>query len=190
MKKITMQENKSALECKSFEEEREDLESRGPLAKGYKSVLNRPESNQNRTSFLSVRLTGEELDKLGFIARGRGVGPSTYARMALLSIIEQSDRAEQPENSDQLCEKMVTVMPQSLKDQLTDFSNNVKLPDINNPGFLILDPKQMAEFWTISIRVMQYLFSKLTGTSALPGTKEDAGNSPTSSDKSAIKNRA
>lgn len=191
MKKITMRENKSVPEFDSFEEEREDLESRGPLAKGYKSVLSRPESEQNRTSFLSVRLTGEELDKLGAIARERGVGPSTFARMVLTAIIEQHDRPKQPANWDQAYEKMVEVMPQSLKDQITEFSKNVKLPDIDNPDFFILDPKQMVDLYSISVRFVQFMFSNLMGSRTITAEMiERKENHKIVSDQNIIKTEA
>jgi hypothetical protein len=146
MKKITEQKDRSIPEFKSLEEEREYWESRGPLAEGHKGVLNRPEPNKKRTSFLSVRLTGEELDRLYEIAKERGVGPSTFTRMVLISLIEQHDKPTKTITFEQACEAMVNSMPESLKDKFANLYKDVSLSDKDNPPFLLIDSKQMTEF--------------------------------------------
>ncbi len=77
-------------EFKTLEDERGYWEARGPLAEGHKGTLNKPGPKQKRSSFLAVRLTGEELSRLRDIAAKRGMGPSTYARILLSSAIEQN----------------------------------------------------------------------------------------------------
>ncbi|MFH0913953.1 MAG: hypothetical protein V1849_01520 [Chloroflexota bacterium] len=72
----------------SREEEREYWEARGPLAEGHKGRLNKPKPGQLRSSFLTVRLTGEELTRLRDAAAAVRMGPSTYARLILLSASE------------------------------------------------------------------------------------------------------
>jgi hypothetical protein len=81
-------------EFKSPEEEREYWESRGPLAEGHKGTIHKPGTRQKRSSFLAVRLTGEELTKLRDIASRQGIGTSTYARMMLTSAIERQNQGE------------------------------------------------------------------------------------------------
>ncbi|MBA7660932.1 hypothetical protein ES703_68938 [subsurface metagenome] len=78
-------------EFKSLEEEREYWEAHGPLAKGHKGRIHRPKPNQKRSSFLSIRLTGEELTRLRDMAAKLGTGPSTYARQVLKLAIEQEN---------------------------------------------------------------------------------------------------
>jgi hypothetical protein len=75
-------------EFKTLEEEKEYWEARGPLADGHNGTLNKPKPKQKRSSFLAVRLTGEELTRLRDMAARQGLGPSTYARMVLTSAIE------------------------------------------------------------------------------------------------------
>ena len=81
-------------EFKSLEEEKEYWEARGPLAEGHKGTVNRPKSRQKRSSFLAVRLTGEELTRLRDVAAGQGLGPSTYARMILTSALERGGKPD------------------------------------------------------------------------------------------------
>jgi len=76
-------------EFKSFDEEREYWEASGPLAKGQGGRINRPKPGQKRSSFLSIRLTGEELTQLRDMAAEFGVGPSTYVRQILKLAVEQ-----------------------------------------------------------------------------------------------------
>ena len=76
-------------EFQSLEEERKYWEGRGALAEGHKGSLNKPRPGQKRSSFLAVRLTGEELTRLRDIAEKQGMGPSTFARVVLTTAIEQ-----------------------------------------------------------------------------------------------------
>jgi len=78
-------------EFKSLDEEREYWEARGPLAEGQGGRINRPKPGQKRSSFLSIRLTGEELTQLRDMAAEFGMGPSTYARQVLKLAIEQKN---------------------------------------------------------------------------------------------------
>ncbi|MBI2916921.1 MAG: hypothetical protein HYY01_02920 [Chloroflexi bacterium] len=72
----------------SLEEEKAFWEARGPLAEGHKGTVNRPKPRQKRSSFLAVRLTGEELTRLRDMAAQLGLGPSTFARLLLMSVLE------------------------------------------------------------------------------------------------------
>ena len=60
----------------SLEEEDEYWKTHSPLDEGYKGEVQK--SKQKRSSFLSIRLTGEEITKLRNVAAKFGMGPSTY----------------------------------------------------------------------------------------------------------------
>ena len=90
-----MKTNNSKIpEFKTLEEEREYWEARGPLAERHKGTLNKPKPRQKRSSFLAVRLTGEELTSLRDIAAKQGLGPSTFARIVLTSAIERQSQPD------------------------------------------------------------------------------------------------
>ena len=89
-----MKKNNSISEFKTLEEEREYWEARGPLAEGHKGTVNKPKTRQKRSSFLAVRLTGEELTRLRDIAAKQGLGPSTFARIVLTSAIERQSQPD------------------------------------------------------------------------------------------------
>jgi hypothetical protein len=82
-------------EFKTLEEEKEYWEARGPLAEGHKGTINKPEAKQKRSSFLAVRLTGEELTHFRDIAAKQGLGPSTFARIILTALIQQDGLPKQ-----------------------------------------------------------------------------------------------
>src|SRR4030042_581554 len=84
---MTTKKNKIP-EFKTLEEERKYWDARGPLADGHKGTINKPRAKQKLTSFLAVRLTGEELTKLRDVAAKQGLGPSTYARILITTAIE------------------------------------------------------------------------------------------------------
>lgn len=86
--------NTGIPEFKSIEEEREYWEAHGPLAEGHEGKLNKPKPRQRRSSFLAVRLTGDELTQLRDIAARQGLGPSTYARILLTSAMERQNQPE------------------------------------------------------------------------------------------------
>lgn len=71
---------------KTLEEEDTYWQSHSPLAEGYEGKVQK--KKQNRESFLSVRLTGEQLARLREIAIHYGLGPSTYARQLLIQGME------------------------------------------------------------------------------------------------------
>jgi len=61
-----------------------------------KGQARRSKPGQKRSSFLSVRLTGEELDRLRDLAARQGIGPSTFVRTLLTGALERETRAAKP----------------------------------------------------------------------------------------------
>lgn len=75
----------------NLEEEDEYWKTHSPLDEGYEGEVQK--SKQKRSSFLSIRLTGDELTKLRNMAAKSGMGPSTYVRQLLNLTIEQEHLA-------------------------------------------------------------------------------------------------
>ena len=73
----------------NLEEENEYWKTHSPLDEGYEGKVQK--SRRKRSSFLSIRLTGEELTQLRNMAANFGTGPSTYARQVLKLAIEQKN---------------------------------------------------------------------------------------------------
>jgi len=116
-------------EFQSLEEEREYWESRGPLAKGHKGQVSKPEVSEKRSSFLSVRLTGQELTQLRDLAVRIGVPPSTFARYALKLAIEQFN-LDRPESG---------YSDPTFPKRLYESTHEVVIP----PNIGVLSPKEI-----------------------------------------------
>ena len=69
----------------SIEEEDRYWKTHSPLDEGFEGEVQTTE--QKRSSFLSVRMTGDELSQLRDEAAKLGLGPSTYARLVLTHAI-------------------------------------------------------------------------------------------------------
>jgi len=66
----------------SVEEEEEYWQKHSPLAEGYEGRVQ--DRQQRRSSYLALRLSGEELQQLRDAARRAGIGPTTLARKLIL----------------------------------------------------------------------------------------------------------
>lgn len=86
--------NSQIPEFKTLEEEKEYWNARGPLAEGHKGTINKPKPRQNRSSFLAVRLTDEEITRLRDLSAKQGLGPSTFARIVLTSAMERQSQPD------------------------------------------------------------------------------------------------
>lgn len=66
----------------SVEEEEAFWRGHSPLAEGFEGTIQR--KPQRRSSYLALRLSGEELKQLRDAAQSAGVGPTTLARNLIL----------------------------------------------------------------------------------------------------------
>ena len=99
---------------KSLEEEKAYWETLGPLAEGQKGRVSL--AKQRRSSFLVIRLTGEELTRLRNVARERGLGPSTYGRLVLKQAIEDDSQFRNI-NTDEFIDKLVIRLSQEMNER-------------------------------------------------------------------------
>jgi hypothetical protein len=100
---------------KSLKEEKVYWEARGPLAEGRTGRVNKPGRTEKRSSFLVIRLTGEELTHLRDIAAEQGLGPSTFARLALKRAIER-DSVRQQSTGNELADKLMSRLSEMLEE--------------------------------------------------------------------------
>lgn len=105
-----------------MEEEDKYWETHSPLDEGFEGEIQT--SEQKRSSFLSVRMTGDELSQLRDEAAKLGMGPSTYARLVLTQF---SNRTNWPMHNP--------------VNYLCNYSSNIKIePQVaqSRPGICIL----------------------------------------------------
>jgi hypothetical protein len=135
---------------KSLDEERKYWESRGPLAEGHKGTINKPRPKQKRSSFLAVRLTGEELTRLRDMAVKQGVGPSTFARMILVSTISQGISPVQVPFSD-LMNAMSSRFSKEDVEKCQSLLKDIIIGDPSNPALFVYsgEKKKWEEFTSL-----------------------------------------
>lgn len=142
---------------KSLEKEKKYWEARGPLAKGHRGRINKPKAGQKRSSFLAVRLTGEELTRLRDIAAELGLGPSTFARIVLTSTIQRQARLPRQITVDDIRNALEENLSQPLIDKAEEI---VKAISIGNPPFLLEINKLPREEWErLTLQFISYFLA-------------------------------
>lgn len=76
----------------SIEEEDKYWASHSPLNEGYPAEIQK--EKQKRSSFLTIRLNGEELTRLRDLASSKGMGPSTLIRTLIKEALTPRERTE------------------------------------------------------------------------------------------------
>lgn len=108
----------------SLEEEDKFWQTHSPLTEGYRGRAQKKQ--QNRASFLSIRLTGEELAHLREEATKYGLGPSTYARLILLKGMETPPGSLPPPLLMNLVSQAYRIKGKSSEDYLQQFNEICK----------------------------------------------------------------
>ncbi len=166
---VTTKSNKIP-KFESLEEEREYWEARGPLSDGHKGRISKPTAGQKRSSFLAVRLTGEELTQLRDRAAKHGVGPSTFARIVLTSAIEHENKLPDSMSLNQLLEMLENSLPQSVKHEAETLTKNVVIGYPNDPALVLIDESNIKDATKLALLFIKALLA-LTGKKVI--TPED-----------------
>lgn len=114
---MNKEEDTQVPEFKSLQEERDFWEARGPLAEGHRGKSSGSKPGQRRSSFLAVRLTGEELTRLRDVSARHGLGPSTYARIVLTSAIDREERPAKSITFAQVKAALRNDLPQTAREK-------------------------------------------------------------------------
>ena len=138
-------EDSGVPEFQSLEEERKYWEGRGALAEGHKGSLNKPRPGQKRSSFLAVRLTGEELTRLRDVAADKGMGPSTFARVVLSEAIEQKSMSPASKTLGEVMQALAGNLPAETRDRMESI---LKAIAMGEPPILLQlsDKRKLEEF--------------------------------------------
>ena len=132
-------------EFRSPEEEREYWEAHGPLVEGQKGRVTRPRPGQKRSSFLAVRLTGEELTRLRDVAAEQGLGPSTFARSVLMGAVGQGTVSPKRMTLKQITTALEETLPDETRVRMEGL---LKAITIGEPPILfeLTDQDRLEEF--------------------------------------------
>jgi hypothetical protein len=150
---------------KSMEEERDYWEARGPLGQGYRSRLNKPARREQLTSFLSVRLSDNELTQLRDLAAKCDCGPSTLARRVLVVLLEQVIKASTKQDEkavrtitiEEVCEFLAQKLPETLTQKAETLFKSAEIGGASGPSFLLMDAAQFESLKELGAKLISSL---------------------------------
>lgn len=153
-------------EFNSIDEERKYWESRGPLAKGNRGLLNVPDAKAQRSSFLSVRFSGQELTRWRNLSAKFGIGPSTLARNLIMAYLQQNENIEKSQSNEnrqnmpieKAFDYLSRNLPSDFSKEMENLFNSAVVGDMSNPEMFILYQNQFREFMRLSIITMAKMF--------------------------------
>ncbi len=157
-------------EFNSPDEEREYWEARGPLAKGRIAEHSQPSQNKRRrSSFLSVRLSGEELTAWRDLAARSGMGPSRMAQELILAYLKQANRLYEERAKDkraavsleEASKSLASTLPSSFSDKIDTLMKSSLLGDTSDPKGLVMGTQQFHEYLRISALVVARLYEMM-----------------------------
>ncbi len=109
---------------------------------------------------ITIRLDSESRSRLEKLAAEQGLGPSTFARLILTSVIERKEKLPKHLTLNELEDALEKNLPQSIKEQAESLAKAISIggnPD--NPAFLLLDKSQMSEWGELGLRAISILLA-------------------------------
>jgi hypothetical protein len=162
VRRMKNQTNNKSKEFKTLEEERDYWEARGPLAPGARGKISKPVAKEKRSSFLSVRLSGEELTQLRNLAQKYDLGPSTFAQRVLLELIKQTGTLEKTKNSEaaktilfeELFDSSTLKVSARSREQILSLVSSYLTGGPANPDSIMVDRSRLRQCFEMSARFM------------------------------------
>lgn len=141
------------------EEEAEYWDSHSPLDLAepkaqkvrVKGVKDRP---------ITVRLDSESRSKLDKLAAEQGLGPSSFARLILMSVIEQGGKLPKRITLDELKNLLEEITPPPVKGRADFLVKEAAIGDPDNPSFLILNQSQIDEWGQLGLQAICALLAR------------------------------
>ena len=141
------------------EQEAEYWDTHSPLdlaaePKAQKVRVRRPKDRP-----ITIRLDSESRSKLEKLAAEQGLGPSTFARLILTSVIERREKLPMHVTLNELKDVLEKTLPQSIKDQVESLARATSIGDPDNPAFLLLDKSQIDEWGELGLQAISILLA-------------------------------
>jgi len=108
---------------------------------------------------ITIRLDSETRSKLEKLAAEQGLGPSTFARLILTSVIEGRGKLPKRITPDELKDLLQENLPQSIKDQAESLVIATSIVDPDNPSALLLDGSQINEWGELGLQAISTLLA-------------------------------
>ncbi len=107
---------------------------------------------------ITIRLDIESRSKLDKLATEQGLGPSTFARLILTSVIQGRGKLPKRITPDELKDMLEKNLPQSIKDRAESLARDASIGSPDNPAFLI-DNSQVSEWGELGLQAISILLA-------------------------------
>ena len=103
---------------------------------------------------ITVRLNSQSRSKLDRLAAEQGLGPSSFARLILMSVIEQGGKLPKRITLDELKHMLEEITPRLIKDRAELLVKEAAIGDPDNPVFLFLNQSQIEEWGELGLQAI------------------------------------
>ena len=139
------------------EQEAEYWDSHSPLDLAAEPKAQKVRVRGAKDKPITVRLDSESRSKLDRLAAEQGLGPSSFARLILMSVIEQGGKLPKRITLDELKHMLEEITPRSIKDRADLLVKEAAIGDPDNPSLLILDQSQIEEWGELALQAIRAL---------------------------------
>ena len=137
------------------EQEAEYWDSHSPLDLAAEPKAQKVRVRGVKDRPITVRLDSESRSKLDRLAAERGLGPSTFTRLILMSVIEQGGKLPKNITLGELKDMLEANLPRSIKERANSLVKSATIggnPD--NPTILLLDKSQIGEWGELGLQAI------------------------------------
>jgi len=137
------------------EQEAEYWDSHSPLDLGAELKAQKLRVKGAKDRPITVRLDSESRSKLDKLAAEQGLGPSSFARRILMSVIGQGCKLPKRSITLNEFEDMLDALPQSIKEQASSLVAGATIGgDPDNPTILLLDKPQIDKLEKLGLQAI------------------------------------
>jgi len=142
------------------EQEAEYWDSHSPLDLATEPKAQKVRVRGVKDRPITVRLDSESRSKLDRLAAKQGLGPSSFARLILMSVIEQRSKLPKRITPDDLKNMLEEITPQLIKNRADLLVKETAIGDPDNPSFLILNQSQIDEWGELGLQAICALLAR------------------------------
>lgn len=153
-------EKKFIPQFETEEQEAEYWDSHSPLDLAAEPKAQKVRVKGVKDRPITVRLDSESRSKLDRLAAEQRLGPSTFARLILMSVIEQGNKLPKHITLDELRKMLEEITPQSVKDRADFLAKEAVIGDPDNPSFLFLNQSQIDEWGELGLQAICTLLAR------------------------------
>ena len=142
------------------EQEAEYWDSHSPLDLAAEPKAQKMRVRGVKDRPITVRLDSESRSKLDRLAAEQGLGPSSFARLVLMSVIGQGGKLPKRITLDELRKMLEEVTPQLVKERADLLAKEAAIGDPDKSSLLILNQSQMNEWGELGLQAICALLAR------------------------------